>query len=128
EIRKDDGIYASMQYDTITVNDNSALAIFAIPQDVIAQADEVIAANGESWVSLQWNPVAENVTHVVAFSHHSMVVEFPSFVVVVEAPYTEGQSLMLARLIEQNIGKPIRYVTPTHPHYDHTGGVRALAA
>src|SRR5690606_13325846 len=52
ESRKDDGIYASMQYDAITVNDNSALAIFAIPQDVIAQADEVIAANGESWVSL----------------------------------------------------------------------------
>lgn len=128
EIRKEDGIYADLDYSEITVNDASALAIFEIPADVTAQADEVVAANGEAWASLQWNPVAEHVTHVVAFSHHSMVVEFPSFVVVVEAPYTEGQSQMLARLIEQNIGKPIRYVVPTHPHYDHTGGVRALAA
>ncbi len=128
EIRKDDGVYASLQYEEITINDSSALAIFEVPADVTAQADEVIAANGEAWASLQWNPVADNVTHVVAFSHHSMVVEFPSFVVVVEGPYTEGQSLMLARMIEQNIGKPIRYVTPTHPHYDHTGGIRGLAS
>lgn len=128
QIRKSDGLYADLKYDEITVNDASALAIFDIPADVVAQADEVVAAGGDSWASLQWNPVAEHVTHVVAFSHHSMVVEFPTFVVVVEAPYTEGQSLMLARLIEQNIGKPIRYVVPTHPHYDHTGGVRALAS
>jgi glyoxylase-like metal-dependent hydrolase (beta-lactamase superfamily II) len=57
-----------------------------------------------------------------------MVVEFPSFVVVVEGPYTEAQSLTLGRMIEENIGKPIRYVTPTHPHFDHTGGLRALAS
>lgn len=128
EIRKDDGVYANLAYDTITVNDKDALRIFDIPDDAKAQADAVIAANGKAWVSLQWNPVAANVTHALAFSHHSMVVEFPSFVVVVEAPYTEGQSQMLARLIEERIGKPIRYVVPTHPHYDHTGGIRALAA
>lgn len=128
EIRKDEGVYARLQYDTITVNDGSALGIFEIPGDVTAQADAVVAANGAAWVPLEWNPVAANVTHVVAFSHHSMVVEFPSFVVVVEGPYTEGQSLTLARLIEQNIGKPVRYVVPTHPHYDHTGGIRGLAS
>ena len=91
------------------------------------QADQVVATNG-SWVPLTWTPVTESVIHVVAFSHHSMVVEFPSFVVVVEGPYTEGQSLTLARMIEETIGKPIRYVVPTHPHYDHTGGLRGLAS
>jgi glyoxylase-like metal-dependent hydrolase (beta-lactamase superfamily II) len=128
EIRKDDGDYAGLHYDTITVNDKGALGIFDIPDDVKDQADAVIAANGQAWVAMAWNPVAEHVTHAAAFSHHSMVVEFPSFVVVVEAPYTEGQSQMLARLIDEHIGKPIRYVVPTHPHYDHTGGIRALAA
>ena len=127
-IRKNGEEYAQLTYEEITVNDAAALAVFDIPQDVVAQADEVVAANGKAWVSLQWNPVAENVTHVVAFSHHSMVVEFPSFVVVVEGPYTEGQSLMLARMIEENIGKPVRYVVPTHPHYDHTGGIRGFAS
>jgi glyoxylase-like metal-dependent hydrolase (beta-lactamase superfamily II) len=128
EIRKDDGVYADLRYDTITVNDDSALAIFDVPSDVTADADQVVAANGTSWVPLQWNAVAPGIAHVVAFSHHSMVVEFPNFVVVVEGPYTEGQSLTLARMINERIGKPIRYVVPSHPHFDHTGGIRGLAS
>lgn len=128
EIRKDDGVYATVQYDSMLVNDAASLAILTVPADVTGQADEVVAVEGAAWAPLQWNAVATNVTHAVAFSHHSMVVEFPTFVVVVEGAYTEAQSLTLARLIEENIGKPIRYVTPTHPHFDHTGGLRALAS
>lgn len=128
EIRKDDGVYATVQYDSMLVNDAASLALLTVPADVAAQADEVVAVEGAAWAPLQWNAVAADVTHAVAFSHHSMVVEFPSFVVVVEGAYTEAQSLTLARLIEENIGKPIRYVVPTHPHFDHTGGLRALAS
>ena len=73
-------------------------------------------------------PKTDTVTHIVAFSHHSVVVEFPNFVVVVEGPYTEAQSLTLARMIEGAIGKPICYVVPAHPHYDHTGDLRGLAS
>lgn len=126
-ILKDGGPYSSMNYSAIRLNDADALAIFQVPEDVQGQADEVVATDG-AWVPLAWNPVSDTVTHVVAFSHHSMVVEFPSFVVVIEGPYTEAQSLTLARMIENNIGKPIRYVVPTHPHYDHTGGLRGLAS
>ncbi|MES2626219.1 MAG: MBL fold metallo-hydrolase [Pseudomonadota bacterium] len=128
EIRKDDGVYATVQYDSMLVNDSASLAVLTVPADVTGQADEVVAVEGSAWAPLQWNAVAANVTHALAFSHHSMVVEFPSFVVVVEGAYTEAQSLTLARLIEENIGKPIRYVVPTHPHFDHTGGLRALAS
>jgi len=127
EVLKDGGPYSSMIYTDIRVNDPASLAIFDIPEDVQDQADQMVAAGG-SWVPLSWNRVSDTVTHVVAFSHHSMVVEFPSFVVVVEGPYTEGQSLTLARMIEERIGKPIRYVVPTHPHHDHTGGLRGLAS
>ena len=126
-IIKDGAPYSSMNYTDIRINDAAALAIFDIPEDVQDQADAVVAAGG-AWVPLAWTPVTDTVTHIVAFSHHSMVVEFPEFVVVVEGPYTEAQSLTLAHMIEENIGKPIRYVVPTHPHYDHTGGLRGLAA
>lgn len=126
EIIKEGEPYSSLDYTDIRINDTSALAIFELPEDVQDQADQVIA-NGD-WVPLAWTPVTDTVTHVVAFSHHSMVVEFPSFVVIVEGPYTEAQSLTLAWMVEERIGKPIRYVVPTHPHYDHTGGLRGLAA
>ncbi|MDT8398132.1 MAG: MBL fold metallo-hydrolase [Pseudomonadales bacterium] len=127
EIMKGDEPWATIQYDSISLNDAEALRIFELPGDVLEQAGQVLASDG-SWVPLQWHPVTATVSQVEAFSHHSMVVEFPDFVVVVEGPYTEGQSLTLVRQVEERIGKPVRYVVPTHPHYDHTGGIRGLAS
>ena len=119
--------YSSIEYDSIAINNTAALALLEIPDEAVEQAEEVVAAGG-SWSPLAWNEVAPGVYHAVGYSHHSMVVEFPSFVVVVEAPYTDAQSATLARLVEENLGKPIRYVVPSHPHYDHTGGLRGIVA
>jgi glyoxylase-like metal-dependent hydrolase (beta-lactamase superfamily II) len=126
-IRKQDRAYSSIAYDSIAVNDPAALGIFTIPEDAVAMAEQAVAAGG-SFAPLMWNDVAPGIYHAVGYSHHSMVVEFPTFVAVVEGPYTEAQSLTLARIVDERIGKPIRYVVPTHPHYDHTGGLRGLAA
>jgi glyoxylase-like metal-dependent hydrolase (beta-lactamase superfamily II) len=126
-IRKDGRPYSSIEYTSIAINDPAALAIFTIPEDALEQARQVVATEG-GVAPLVWNEVTPNVYHTVGYSHHSMVVEFPTFVAVVEGPYTEAQSETLVRRIEEEIGKPIRYVAPTHPHYDHTGGIRALAA
>jgi glyoxylase-like metal-dependent hydrolase (beta-lactamase superfamily II) len=126
-IDKQDRLYAEVQYSSIELNDAGALGVFEVPADVVAQAEQVIATD-ESWAPLNWMPVAPAVYHAVGFSHNSMIVEFATFVVVVEAPYTEAQGLTLGRAIQEQLGKPIRYVVPSHPHYDHTGGIRALAA
>jgi glyoxylase-like metal-dependent hydrolase (beta-lactamase superfamily II) len=126
-IRKQGRPYSSMVYSQIDVNRPTANEIFAVPESAVEQARQVVAANGP-WAPLEWNEVAPGVYHAVGYSHHSMVVEFPTFVAVIEGPYTEAQALTLARRIDEEINKPIRYVTPTHPHYDHTGGIRGLAA
>ncbi len=126
-IIKDDQPYSSLSYTSMTLNDSSALAIFDVPEDAHEQARAVLEADG-SWAPVQLERVTDNVHQVMAYSHNSMVVEFPDFVAVVEAPYTQAQSLALARQIREQFGKSVRYVVPTHPHYDHVGGVRALAA
>lgn len=126
-ISKTDGIFLNLAYESIEVNPEGVMDWFELPEELTEQAEQVLA-NPEGWVELDWQSVTEHVTHIVAFSHNSMVVEFPEFVVVVEGPYTEAQSITLARQVDERLDKPIQTVVPTHPHYDHTGGLRAFAS
>jgi hypothetical protein len=119
--------YAEVQFSSISINDAAALSVFAIPDAAQAEVDTAIAAGEYSPVTLV--KVADGVTFAQAYSHHSMVVEFPTFLVVVEAPYTEAQSKTLVRSLQAQFpGRPVRHVVATHHHFDHIGGVRGLAA
>jgi len=62
-------------------------------------------------------------------SHHSVVVEFKDYVAIVEAPLTEERAeAVLAEAKELVPNKPVKYVVNTHHHFDHSGGLRAIAA
>jgi glyoxylase-like metal-dependent hydrolase (beta-lactamase superfamily II) len=101
--------------------------VFAIPEAANAEVDRAIAAGDYSPVTLE--KIAEGVFFARAYSHNSLVVEFPSYLVVVEAAYTDAQSATLARVLaEQFANRPIRYAVISHFHYDHSGGARGLAA
>jgi glyoxylase-like metal-dependent hydrolase (beta-lactamase superfamily II) len=101
--------------------------VFAIPEAANAEVDKAIAAGDYSPVSVA--KISDGVYFARAYSHNSLVVEFPSYLAVVEAAYTDAQSATLVRVLaEQFPAKPIRYAVVTHYHYDHSGGVRGLAA
>jgi glyoxylase-like metal-dependent hydrolase (beta-lactamase superfamily II) len=126
-IRKGGQPYSNVRFASAAVNDASALAVFEIPAAAAADADRAIAEGIFSPIDV--TRAADGVYFARGYSHHSMVVEFPTFLVVVEAPYTEAQSHTLARELRAEFPtKPIRYVAVTHFHYDHTGGVRGLAS
>jgi glyoxylase-like metal-dependent hydrolase (beta-lactamase superfamily II) len=118
--------FADVTYTSIAFNDPAAQEMFAVPDAIAAEADRAIADG--AYVRLELKKVAPGLYHAVAFSHHSMLVEFPSFVAVVETPISELQSKALGKLVANEIGKPIRYATITHPHWDHTSGIRGMAA
>jgi glyoxylase-like metal-dependent hydrolase (beta-lactamase superfamily II) len=119
--------YSSVEYAGGAINDPASEKDFEIPEAASTQADEAIAAGVFSPVTL--DKVADGVYFARAYSHNSLVVEFPQWLAVVEAPYTDAQSATLVRVLAQQFpGKPIKYAAVTHPHSDHIGGVRGIAA
>jgi glyoxylase-like metal-dependent hydrolase (beta-lactamase superfamily II) len=119
--------FAAVQFTSAAIDDAKALSVFTIPPMLAATAAQVAA--GDDYTPLTLTAIGNGVYFAQAFSHHSLVVEFPAYLVVVEAPYTEAQSHTLVRLLASQFPtKPVRYAIVTHPHFDHIGGVRGIAA
>jgi glyoxylase-like metal-dependent hydrolase (beta-lactamase superfamily II) len=62
-------------------------------------------------------------------NERSFAVEFKDYVVIVEAPGGDDQSMATIGEVKRMFpNKPIKYVVNTHHHSDHAGGMRAYAA
>ncbi len=73
--------------------------------------------------------LADGVHYLTGGTHHSIAVEQGDHVVLVEAPLGEERSLaVIAKIREIVPNKPITHVIASHVHFDHSGGLRTLAA
>lgn len=109
---------------TVSNTVNSSLDDLAAPADV-ASAPEP----GPAAVTVTAEALAQGVWYLTGGSHHSVLVEFPSYTALIEAPQNEARTLaVIAKARETVPGKPLQYVVNTHHHFDHSGGLRAAVA
>ena len=80
-------------------------------------------------VNVQTQKLADGVWWLGGGTHHSVLVEYPNYLVMIEGPLNESRSLALiaeAKTLVPN--KPIKYLINTHHHFDHSGGMRTYIA
>jgi glyoxylase-like metal-dependent hydrolase (beta-lactamase superfamily II) len=111
-----------LKYSVIEVNTGLRDDVFAAPAD--AQQIPPTPTGAPTVTKL-----GEGAYLVGGGSHHSLFAVLADHVVVVEAPLNEDRSLaVMAKIEETAPGKPIKYVVPTHYHFDHSGGLRTYIA
>ena len=95
----------------------------AIPENVAA------APAGLPPVTVVSTRLAPGIWYLTGGSHHSLAVEFPEYIAVVEGPQNAARSSAVIEEIHKVIpGKPIHYVISTHHHFDHSGGLATYVA
>lgn len=73
--------------------------------------------------------VADGIFFIHGASHHSVAIEMRDHIVLFETPLGDGRTNAAIKAAKEAIpGKPIRFATTTHHHFDHSGGLRAAAA
>ena len=103
-----------------SVNPNPGLNI-SVPDVVKTAAATPIKVTSEK--------IGDGIWFIAGGSHNSIVVEFPSYITVIEGPLTEGRSLAVIAEAKRLVpNKPIKYLINTHSHFDHSGGVRTYVA
>ena len=107
---------------TVTKADtNNPYVVFPVPETV----EKASPAAGK----VETQKVSDGVWYLTGGTHHSVAVEFKSYVVLVECPLNDERALAVIDAVKKAIpNKPIRYVVNTHHHFDHLGGVRACVA
>ncbi|HIE93174.1 MAG TPA: MBL fold metallo-hydrolase [Acidobacteria bacterium] len=97
--------------------------------DLSAPADVRAASAPMATVTVDVDEVTDGVWRLAGQSHHSALLEFEDFLVLIEAPQSEARTLaVIESARELRPDKPLRYVINTHHHFDHSAGIRAAVS
>jgi glyoxylase-like metal-dependent hydrolase (beta-lactamase superfamily II) len=73
--------------------------------------------------------MGDGVYLIEQFSYRVMFIEFDDYVMVLETPINSDISKAILRLVKQTVpNKPVKYVSFSHFHFDHSGGLREYIA
>jgi glyoxylase-like metal-dependent hydrolase (beta-lactamase superfamily II) len=114
-------------FTAVTINPEIAESLFSIPDSIAARAQRSDPTPPPIVVSLV--ELAPRVWRAEGGSHHSLVVDQGTRLVVVEGPLNAQRTqAVLDTLRARFPTKPVGRVVNTHHHWDHSGGLRPYMA
>ena len=114
------GGFPTLELTISAVQPNAAVDL-PVPPDVKSATIPAVKTDAQK--------IGEGVWYIAGGSHHSVAVEFPDHVAVIEGPQNEARSIAVIDEVKKAVpNKPIRYLINTHHHFDHSGGLRTYAA
>jgi glyoxylase-like metal-dependent hydrolase (beta-lactamase superfamily II) len=120
KIKQTVGGFPALDLTVTEVKPNAAVDI-AVPEPIRQ------ATNPYAKVTSQ--AAAEGVWYLTGGSHHSVAIEMKDHVIVVEAPLDEERAIAVLGEVKNLVPtKSVKYVINSHHHFDHAGGLRAIAA
>lgn len=115
-----------LEWSEVTINNELQEDLFQIPERIQKRVSFLTQSDT---LPVEPTELAEGVYFGEGKGMNTMWVDFEEFILVVEGPNDEVQSLETMRQIRETVGeKPIRYLVTTHHHEDHNGGIRTYAA
>lgn len=110
-----------------STNDALSDAAFAIPDSITERARR--PGSPPTAVAVTLVDLGNGVWRAEGGSHHSLVVEQPSSLIIVEAPQTSVRMAAVFDTLKSRFpDKPVRFAVNTHHHWDHSGGLRETMA
>ena len=107
----------------VEANIDQELEDLSASESVTSESPPVFQANVEA------DEIGDGVWRLAGQSHHSLLIEFDDFLVLVEAPQSDARTLaVIEKARELQPDKPLQYVINTHHHFDHSGGIRAAVS
>ncbi len=146
-IRLDGKVIHTETRSSIAVNRPASATRFQFPSGIAPRYSATLAARGAATTEFLMSfaqdgfpkdgpadqivprAVAPGSTLIQGIPNNSMIVEQSNGVVVVEGALSDFRAEALIRYIQKTYpGKPVRYVTASHHHADHAGGMRPFVA
>ena len=127
DVEVNDRLQTNSVVTATSTNPELSDTMFAIPDSIAARTQRPSATPPPVVVTLV--ELAPNVWRAEGGSHHSLIVDQGTRLVIVEAPQSaQRMEAVLDTLRSRFPDKPVGRVINTHHHWDHAGGLRAVLA
>ena len=122
-------LQSQVYFTTMAVNGALPASVVAIPDSISRRIQPPPAPAAAPAITVNLVELGPSVWRAEGSTHHTLVIEQPDQVVLVEAPQSTQRVRAVLDTVRARVpGKRIGAAVMTHYHWDHSGGIREIIA